>query len=458
MKIIAKFLSFSSLAVLLAACGGSSTESPTLKSAPQAMRSAAAVPTSAETLVVQSLYMGFFGRPADPGGLIFWSATLRDRNIPATLPELSAGYASNADIRAIADSFALSTESMNLYVGNNASYINAIYLNAFNRNAEPAGREFWSKALDSGQITRAQAVLAILGGGQNDDGLVAPKKVEAATILTSLLVTEQQAGNYGGDQGNQAARSLLGAITATTDMTAFRAPIVAFIDSLTTADFPFPSISRYVGYHYLQDMSNVPVYAADLTDSSGFVLPDGGKLTYGVTPQSAAWSRDRTTRVLTFAAPFVASANLPAADFPPAVSMLCTAVPGANGNETKSTDVLVARKANQLLDATELAGQTLSVYRENCAIGGSNVQSFVFDAAGNGTFVSGSGVLSLDAKQVTGALKGQVLLDISTGKHLVFSAYRYKRNDGTDGYAIVQHLGNHLTGVSDGVLALWSQE
>ena len=117
-------------------------------------------------------------------------------------------------------------------------------------------------------------------------------------------------------------------------MTAFRAPIVAFIDSLTTADFPFPSISRYVGYHYLQDMSNAPVYAADLTDSSGFVLPDAGKLTYGVTPQSAAWSRDRTTRVLTFAAPFVASANLPAADFPPAVSMLCTAVPGANGNVT----------------------------------------------------------------------------------------------------------------------------
>jgi hypothetical protein len=125
---------------------------------------------------------------------------------------------------------------------------------------------------------------------------------------------------------------------------------------------------------------------------------------------------------------------------------------------TSSTDVLVARRANQLLAAAELAGQTLSVYREDCAIGDSNMHSFVFDADGNGTFVSGFEMLKLNAKQLTGALNGQVLQDVSTGKHLVFSAYRYSRNDGTTGYAIVQHMGDHLAGVRDGVLAVWSQE
>lgn len=460
MKITTKLASFCSLAVLVAACGGSSTESPALKSAPQAMRSAAALPVSAYTDVVQSLYMGFFGRPADAQGLLFWSSALSSRNLPATLPGLSAAYSSNADIKTIVDAFANSPESKSLYVANNASFINAVYLNVFNRNAEAAGREFWSGAMDRDEISRAQAVLSILSGGQNDDAVVAPKKVQAATILTFLLVTDQQANNYSGDQMNEAARALLGTITATTDMTAFRAEIEAFVASLTGADSPFPAVSRYVGYHYLQDMSNAPAYAANFSYSSGGVVGPAskGKLSYGVTPQTVAWSRDPATRALTFAAPVVASANLPATGFPPAVSMLCTAVPGVNGNVTRSTDVLVARSARQLLDAAELAGQTLSVYREDCAVGGNHVQSFVFDAAGNGTFASASGVLTFDAKLVTSTLNGQVLLDLSTGKHLVFSAYRYSRNDGTTGYAIVQHLGNHLKGVSDGVLAVWSQE
>jgi len=459
MKIIPKVASFASLALLLAACGGSSTETPALKSAPQAMRSAAAAPTSADTLVVQSLYMGFFGRPADPAGLIFWSAALRDRNIPTTLPELSAAYSNNADVRVIVEAFAGSEESRSLYVDNNASYINAIYLNAFNRNAEAAGREFWSKALDSGQVTRAQAVLAILGGGQNDDALVTPKKIQAATVLTSLLASNQLAPYYSGDRANEAARALLGTITATTDIAVFRTEIDAFIASLA-ANPLFPTISRYVGYHYLQDISNAPVYAANFSQVTGGVVgpANNGKLTYGVTPQTVAWSRDPATRVLTFAAPVVASVNLPATAVPPAVSMLCTVVPGVNGDVSKSTDVLVARSATQLLDAAELAGQTLAVYREDCAVGGSHLRSFVFDAAGNGTFASDTSVLSLEAKLVTKTLNGQWLRDLSTGKYLVFSAYRYKRDDGTTGYAIVQHLGNHLTGVSDGVLAVWSQE
>jgi hypothetical protein len=459
MKIAMKLSSLASLAVLLSACGGSSTESPSLKSAPQAMRSAAALPASAYADVVQSLYMGFFGRPADPQGLSFWSTELSNRNLPATIPELIAGYAGSADIKAIVDAFAESPESKSLYVSNNASFINAVYLNVFNRNAEAAGREFWSGFLDRNEISRAQAVLWILSGGQNDDATVTAKKIQAATILTSLLVKNQVVVYYSGDRANEAARALLGAITATTDMSVFRAEIEAFVASLNP-NSTFPTITRYFGYHYLQDMSNAPAYAASFSQTTGGVVgpANTGKLSYGVTPQTVTWSRDPVTRVLTFTAPVVAGASLPATDFPPAVSMLCTAVPGANGNVTKSTDVLVARSARQLLDAAELAGQTLSVYREDCAIGGNHVQSFVFDAAGNGTFPSATGVLTMDAKLVTSALNGKVLLDISTGKHLVFSAYRYSRLDGTTGYAIVQHLGNHLTGVNDGVLAVWSQE
>ncbi|NGZ88628.1 DUF4214 domain-containing protein [Duganella aceris] len=459
MKITTKVVSLCSVAVLLAACGGSNTESAAPKIATQAMRSGAPSPTSVYYELVESLYLGFFGRPADAQGLIFWSAAFNSKQLPATLTGLIEGYSNNTDIKAIVDAFADSAESKGLYVANNTSFINAVYLNVFNRNAEAAGNEFWSGFLARGELTRAQAVLWILNGGQNDDALITSKKIQAATALTLSLVTDAQKDTYSGDRMNEAARALLATITATTDLAAFYADINAFVASLTSSDSSFPAVSRYVGYHYLQDMSNAPVYAANYSYSSGGIVGviGNGKLTYGVTPQTVTWSRDATTRALTFSAPFVASANLPATAFPPALSMLCTAS-GADANAVKSTDVLIARSAVQLLDAAELAGQTLSVYRENCAIGGSNVQSFVFDAAGNGRFASGSGVLTLDAKTVTAAMNGRVLLDLVTGKYLVFSAYSYRRNDGTLGYAIVQHLGNHLTAVNDGVLAVWSQE
>lgn len=465
MKTTLQAASICSLTLLLAACGSSDTESTALKNSPQAMRGLGAaqvvqrVPAD-YTTVVQSLYMGFFGRPADASGLVFWNNAMSSKNLPTTLLELASGYSSNQDIRDILDAFANSPESQALYVANNPSFINAVYLNAFNRNAEAGGRAFWADFLDRGQYSRAQVVLFILSGGQNDDAIIAPKKVQAAITLTSLLDTAQEIQGYSGDRSNEAARVLLGTVTAATDMTAFRAGIEAFVASLGAIDMPFPTVSRYVGYHYLQAMSNGPVYAAGYSYSTGGVTgPVGnGTLIYGVTPQAVTWSRDRDTRALTHGAPVVATASLPATGFLPMVSMLCTAVPGANGSITKSTDVLVARQAQPVLDAAELAGQTLSVYRENCAVGGSHVTSFVFDAAGNGKFPSATGELSVTADLVTKVLKGQVLPDLSTGKFITFSAYRYTRIDGTVGYAIVQHLGNRLTDVSDGVIAVWSQE
>jgi hypothetical protein len=466
MKTALQTASICSLAVLLAACGSSDIDSSqTLKSSPQAMRNTGAASSAQHapadyTSLVQSIYMGFFGRPADPQGLIFWSNSMSSGSLPTTLPELIAGYSASDEIRGLLDAFANSAESKSLYVANNASFINAVYLNAFNRNAEADGRVFWSGFLDRGQYTRAQVVLFILSAGQNDDAIVAPRKIQAATTLTSLLDTEQEVKSFEGDQVNEAARVLLGTITADTDMTAFRAKIDTFVASLGGSDTPFAGVSRYVGYHYLQDMSNTPAYAAHYSYSSGgFTGPaNSGTLTYGERPQTVAWSRDRTTRALTHGAPVVATASLPSSGFLPMVTMLCTAAQGATGSLAKSTDVLVARAAQRVLDAAELAGQTLSIYRENCAVGGSNVQSFVFDAAGNGRFASPSGVLSLDAKSVTAVLNGQVLPDLSTGKFIVFSAYRYTRIDGTVGYAIIQHLGNRLTAVSDGVVAVWSQE
>lgn len=142
----------------------------------------------------------------------------------------------------------------------------------------------------------------------------------------------------------------------------------------------------------------------------------------------------------------------------PVMSMFCSPVATANGAVGKSTDVLVARDIGRVLKAIDLANQRFTVYRENCAIGGNKLASFQFDATGAVTFPLGSGSMAIDASTITDILNGKVLFDPSSGKYLSFSVHTYVLTNGTIGFFMVQHLGNHKTGIDDGALAVWSQE
>lgn len=285
------------------------------------------------------------------------------------------------------------------------------------------------------------------------------KKLQAATYFTAALDQAQEIAAYDGHSANQGARDLLATITDNTDMPAFQKQIDDFIAGLGGGAEQL-TVKRYTGFHYLQDMSNAPAYSAYYSYASFGVVPPGtaGKTVYGEIPQTVTWTRDATTRTLVYSAPVLANAALPAGSVAPELAMLCTAAATPNGNVAKSTDVLVARSARQLTNATQLAGQTLNVYRENCATGGSNVTRFSFDASGNGSFPTSGGLLTFDAASITSVLNGQALPDLSTGKWLTFTAYSYVRADDSTGYFVVQHLGNHKSGVTDGVLAVWSQE
>lgn len=451
-----------SLALLLAACGGADTTTSTR--APQAMRSGDVVPTAAEyTQLTQSLYIGFFGRPADAAGLDYWSKIFSDRNLPQTLPAWVAGYGVNPDVTVVLDAMANSVESQELYVSNNASYINALYLNGFNRYSEASGREFWAGLIDRGIISRAQAVLRILDGAQNDDRQILARKIQAAAIFTSLLNQSQSESrklSYATGGYNDGARALLGRITAATDMEAFRAEIATFMEELDRIPGNPLVVRRYFGYHYLQDVSSEPLYAAGYTYSLAsypVLLPSSGTLTYGADPQTINWTHSDAAG-FAYAAPVAASAAVISINRLPTVAMLCTPVVTADGTAIKSTDVLVARNAWRLTDAAQLANQRFNVYRENCALGGSNLSELSFDAAGNGRFASRNGVLTIDAAGVTQILNGQVQLDLSTGKFQAYAAFAYTRVDGSTAYFIVQHLGNHKSGVTDGALAVWAQE
>ena len=447
------------LALLLTACGGGATDATVSRVAPQGARlSQGAQHAPAEYIqLVQSIYIGFFSRPADAPGLNFWSQRFSEQNLPLTAPDLIAAYSGNAQLRATLDAFATSTEFGELYVSNQASFVNALYLNAFNREVEVGGLLLWAGLLNSRQITPAQAVLHMISDAQNDDAIVVVKKIQAATLFTSLLDTAAKIHAYDGDRINGSVRALMSTITAQTDMDAFRLEIEGFVIAMGNSSSPYLEESYYAGYNYLQDInSNAPLYAARYRYApTGLGRPvPSGSLIFGLPGKVVGFSRSNGD--FQYDAPVAATVSI-GVEMLPQVAMLCQNVATADGSAIRSTDVLVTRTVTQLLDAAALANQVFSFYREDCVTGGSNLQTMWFDAQGNGTFPLGSGGQTLSAATVTQLLNGQVMTDPSTGKLLAFSAYLYWHGDSSR-YVIVQRRGNPKTGVSEGGLVIWSQE
>ncbi|USX14178.1 DUF4214 domain-containing protein [Oxalobacteraceae bacterium OTU3CAMAD1] len=472
MKIPSKVACLCVVGAALSACGGSDTETTGQKAAllssgatvvsPQAAQQAASVYTP----LLQQIYLGFYGRPADPAGLAFWGQQFSNANMPLTLLGLASSYATNDGVKQMVDAFALSVEAQDVTSGTSAAFVNAVYLNAFNRIAESTGNDYWSALVDGGKFTRAQIALVILNGAQGSDAMMITKKTQGATAVTAALDTPAESAAYAGDSILQGARDLLSAITATTDMAAYQAQIDEYVASIQGPG-AYPTIVRYSGFSTAQRPTGTPSYSARFSYSAGGVAPPAtaGSLIYGLGQTTVGWTRGAANQIQ-YASTFITSSTIQGGGLMPAVTMLCRPATGTT-SVPDATDVLVARAARQLGAASELAGQTLATYREDCAIN-SVRQSISFDSAGNATFTSAAGVSKIDAATVNAGLKGQMLHDSANNLDFYFFAYSYVRANGATGYALVQRMSVPATTGGTSVpaasilpgesVAVWSQE
>ena len=95
----------------------------------------AQVPADPFEAQVARLYDTLFDRAPDSEGLAFWAGALR------------GGTA----LGAVADGFVASPEVQGRYGGlGDAEFVNALYRNALDREADAAGRDFWTGALQGG--------------------------------------------------------------------------------------------------------------------------------------------------------------------------------------------------------------------------------------------------------------------------------------------------------------------
>ncbi|WBS04662.1 DUF4214 domain-containing protein [Pseudoduganella sp. SL102] len=192
--------------------------------------------------VTQALYIGYFGRAADPGALASFQLQLSALEAPTNVIDFAARYNSDPSVKALVDSFGTSLESKELYSGDTTSFVNAIYTNILDRAPDAEGLAFWTGAIDSGALSRANASISIMSGAlANDsaqgrlDATLIDKKIDVATNFSLSLDTPAKAGSYAGTAAATLVRDLLEGVESTTNVLAYQDEVGEAVASLVSA-------------------------------------------------------------------------------------------------------------------------------------------------------------------------------------------------------------------------------
>jgi hypothetical protein len=230
-------------AAVLSGCGGGNEGQPQPRVLAQRTVQAAAAVDYHE--VVQQLYVAYFGRPADTGGLANFSAQMAALGAPVGIQDLDFAYTNNVSVRALIDSFGNSEESAALYSGDNDVFVTAIYANVLNRVPDAEGKAFWLSALNSGGLTRARASFTIMAAALVNssaqgllDAQLVRNRIAVARAFTNALDSQAEVDAYSGNAAAATVRAMLAGVTASSDPNAYAGIIDSLIVQLQAAAVP----------------------------------------------------------------------------------------------------------------------------------------------------------------------------------------------------------------------------
>jgi len=173
---------------------------------------------------VQGFYLSYYGRPADPAGLTFWTGQLA---------------AAGGNLSSILNAFGTSAEATRRYgTGTTESKIQAVYQQTFGRAADAAGLAFYNTEITAGRITLIDMSKRVIDGATGDDVAIRNNRTSAAQSFTDKLVTDAQKAGYSGSGAEDAARAWVATVTKDpATVTAAVASADATITSLLPAAF-----------------------------------------------------------------------------------------------------------------------------------------------------------------------------------------------------------------------------
>jgi hypothetical protein len=227
---------------LLAACGGATNDAPSARQARQTAPTQKATTLTAASYqnVTQELYLAYFGRPADPGGLANVEATLLAAGAPTDAADLAAAYSTNSAVKTLVDSFATSKEAQALYGSTSTlQFVEDVYQYLFNRQPAAAGLSYWSTAISSGGLNQSAAALAIMGGASTNtsvqgeiDAQTVTNRLSFATDFTAQLSAQNLARAYSGSSAASGLRTYVTSITANTSVSQIATDVLNCIEQL----------------------------------------------------------------------------------------------------------------------------------------------------------------------------------------------------------------------------------
>lgn len=143
---------------------------------------------------IQGIYIALFGRPADPGGLAYWT-------------EVTKG---GTDLSAMLSVLPNLTEYTARFEGQTPDQvITTVYQNLFGRAPDAEGLAFFKGQLASGAQTLATIAVNIMQGAQGDDKADVDAKVGAAELFTASLDTPEEIAAYSGADAAALAKKFL---------------------------------------------------------------------------------------------------------------------------------------------------------------------------------------------------------------------------------------------------------
>ncbi|NHZ94968.1 DUF4214 domain-containing protein [Massilia sp. CCM 8734] len=182
--------------------------------------------------VVQALYVAYFGRAADAGGMRNFQEQLSRLDAPHDIVGINSAYGSNPALRQLIDSFGKSAESDALYPDGVGAFVSAVYKNVLGRSADAEGLAFWSRAIDSGALSQANAALSIMAGALENtspQGLLDAKRIDntlaVASDFTLALDRPTEIAGYAGKLAASMVRAMLATVNADSDLGPFQAVI-----------------------------------------------------------------------------------------------------------------------------------------------------------------------------------------------------------------------------------------
>lgn len=144
---------------------------------------------------VQKAYLAYFGRPADPVGLAYWTGK--------DVATMKAGFAASAEYTA-------------LYAGMSTTQMVAqVYQNLLGREAELAGLLYWSGEMTAGRQTVTTLVDAIQTNALGNDVTTINNRVTYANAFTAALDTTAEVIGYSGNTAAAAARTAVSTVLDT---------------------------------------------------------------------------------------------------------------------------------------------------------------------------------------------------------------------------------------------------